>query len=163
MAVVQARWALTWSQLMPRTWAFFSSNRLLNCRNKVAWLVQPEVKSNTWKDRTTFFSPRYWLRDMSPSLTEGRVKSGAMSPISAGMFFPFLIRIRVLGPHPGQTPQRLYPTGAAHTTALSVWSHSWASQGYSQRPPWPHRVENHTWYTGPKSEPGAEQIQRPLA
>lgn len=56
-------------------------------------MVQAEVKSNTWKESTTCFWPWYWLRVMFPSLTEGRVKSGATVPTSAGIFptfFPLL-------------------------------------------------------------------------
>src|SRR5215471_14937736 len=37
----------------------------------------------------TCLFPRYWLKVISPSLTEGSVKSGATSPTSAGMTFSF--------------------------------------------------------------------------
>ena len=43
----KARWAGRLSQLMPSTWASFSSNRGFAILNEETWLVQPPVKSKT--------------------------------------------------------------------------------------------------------------------
>ena len=69
-------------------------------------MVQPEVKSNTWKDNTTCFWPLYWLSEISPSLTEGRVKSGAVSPTCAGIFLPFFDSVPRLVP-PGRGTEEI--------------------------------------------------------
>lgn len=98
MLVDQALWAATVSQLMPNTWAFRSSNPAWCCRNKEACMVQPDVKSNTWNDRTTGFWPLKLLRLISPSLTDGRVKSGAGSPTCAGISQPSPIYISGFAP-----------------------------------------------------------------
>ncbi len=81
-------------------------------------MVQPDVKSNTWNDRTTFFWPLYWLKVMSPSLTEGSLKSGATSPTSPDISQPFCTKLvnscSLVG-----APERLYPR-TGHLTTMVI-------------------------------------------
>ena len=83
-------------------------------------MVQPDVKSNTWNDRTTFFWPLYWLKVMSPSLTEGSLKSGATSPTSPDISRPFCTKLvnscSLVGAR-----ERLYPRTGHLTTMVIAW------------------------------------------
>ena len=80
-------------------------------------MVQPDVKSNTWNDRTTIFWPLYWLKVMSPSLTEGSLKSGATSPTSPAISQPFCTKL-AYSCSLGGAPKRLYPRSGHLTTMV---------------------------------------------
>ena len=76
------------SQLIPKTWALFSSNWVLALLKEETWLVQPPVKSNTWKANTTSFSLLNFDKETCSPVWSGKLKSGATSPTFADMNTP---------------------------------------------------------------------------